>query len=434
MSNHSHTAAPRRVGTLARGAAAISVAAAGTVAFLAVPAHAAGGFTSGDLVVYRVGTGSAALSSASTAVTLDEFLPGTAGQAAPAFSLPMPTTTGSGTTPNPLTASGSATSEGGLTLSTDGTTLLVPGYDSAPGTAGIASTADTADPREVAEVGSAGDINTTTTLGNTATSAFSGNNPRGATSVNGSAIWVGGAGGTEATEGGVWYTTEGSNTATQLIGGNFRWANIFNQQLYSSSGSATSPAIIGVNQIGTGLPTTTGQTDTNLNGVDSTSSGSPYSYYLLSEGGNGIDTAYVADSGVGIEKYSLIGGTWTAEGSVALSGATGLTGTASGTTVTLYATNPGSLVQITDSTSTGTLTGAPVVTLASASTNEAFRGVAFAPTAIVPPPTTTTVPTTTSPHTSHHHGPHHHGPHHHGPHHHGPLDHDDHVTFGRTGA
>lgn len=366
---------PHRSRKLARRAVVISLAAAATMPVTALPAFAASGFTSGDLVVYRVGTGAAALSSASTAVTLDEYLPAVPSQSAPAFSLAMPIASGTGSTPNPLTASGSATSEGGLTLSTDGTTLLVPGYDAAPGVSGISGTTGANDPREVAEVDAAGDINTTTTFGAT---AFSGNNIRSAASVNGSAVWAGGAGGTEATNGGVWYTTEGASTSTMLIGGNYRWVNIFNSQLYSSSGSATAPAVIGVNQIGTGLPTTTGQTTTTLNGVDSSSSGTPYAYLLLSEGGGGINTAYVADNTVGIEKYSLIAGTWTAEGSIALPGITGLTGGISGSTVTLYATDPTNLVQVSDPVGTGTLSGT-LTSLATAATDEAFRGVAFAP-------------------------------------------------------
>jgi hypothetical protein len=392
MTVPAHLLSRHRPKMLARRVAAVSFAAAVTVPILSLPAFAASGFTSGDVVVYRVGTGAAALSSTSVAVTLDEYLPAVQNQSAPALSLPMPIATGTGTTPNPLSASGNATSEGGLTLSTDGSTLLVPGYDAAPGVTGIASTTAANDPREVAEVNNAGTIDTTTTLG---TSAFSGNNIRSAAAATGfsstAGVWAGGAGGTEASQGGVWYTTDGASTSTMLIGGNFRWVNIFNQQLYSSSASATSPAVIGVNQVGSGLPTIAGQALTNLNGVDSSSSGTPYEYYLLSEGGNGIDTAYVADTTVGIEKYSLIAGTWTAEGSIAMAGVTGLTGSVNAGTVTLYATDPTNLVSATDTVGTGTLSGA-LTTLATAATDEAFRGVAFAPSA--PPPALPEAPLT----------------------------------------
>ena len=47
---------------------------------------------------------------------------------------------------------------------------------------------------------------------------------------------------------------------------------------------------------------------------------------------------------------------------------------------TLYATSPASLVSITDPTGQGSLTATPRL-LATAATNEAFRGVAFAPSA-----------------------------------------------------
>jgi len=91
-------------------------------------------FTPGDLVIYRVGTGSGSLSSAATAVFLDEYRPdGTFVQ-----SIALPTAdNGANQT---LTASGTATSEGLLTLSADGHYLMFTGYDAAPGTASIAGT------------------------------------------------------------------------------------------------------------------------------------------------------------------------------------------------------------------------------------------------------------------------------------------------------
>ena len=83
-------------------------------------------FVAGNLVVYRVGAGSAALTTASTAVFLDEFTTG--GTAV--SSLAMPTTAGGGN--NPLTAEGTDSSEGLLTRSVDGTQLVLTGYGVAP--------------------------------------------------------------------------------------------------------------------------------------------------------------------------------------------------------------------------------------------------------------------------------------------------------------
>src|SRR5207253_2226167 len=80
-------------------------------------------FTPGNIVLYRVGDGAAALGSGGTAVFLDEYTP------AGVFvqSVPMPTTGASGR----LVASGTATTEGFLTRSEDGRYLVVPGYDAA---------------------------------------------------------------------------------------------------------------------------------------------------------------------------------------------------------------------------------------------------------------------------------------------------------------
>ena len=142
-------------------------------------ATAATSFTPGDVVVYRVGTG-ASLSSASAAVTLDEF--GPSGGAAPLESVPLPTAAGS--SGNPLTASGTATSEGLLTLSGDGRYLMLSGYATAPGTSSVAGSSATAVPRTVGRVDAAGNVDTTTAL----TDFANGNNPRSATSSDGTNI------------------------------------------------------------------------------------------------------------------------------------------------------------------------------------------------------------------------------------------------------
>src|SRR3954454_10495055 len=96
---------------VATGMVALQAAAAG-------PATAAG-FTGGDLVVVRVGTGSGALSSAAAAVFLDEYDPA----GALVRSVPLPTAAAGSNAP--LTLSGSAASEGALAPSTDGRDLVL---------------------------------------------------------------------------------------------------------------------------------------------------------------------------------------------------------------------------------------------------------------------------------------------------------------------
>jgi hypothetical protein len=141
--------------------------------------------------------------------------------------------------------------------------------------------------------------------------------------------------------------------------------------------------------VGTGLPEAAGQTITNLPGFE-TSTGSPYGFYFTTlNGGSSFDTLYVADSGVGVTKYSLVGGSWTSNGTVGTStdSYVGLTGVTTGTTVTLYGTKAGGftstgggiLVSIVDSAGYDEPFSATPTVLATALNQTAYRGVAFFP-------------------------------------------------------
>ncbi len=79
-------------------------------------------------------------------------------------------------------------------------------------------------------------------------------------------------------------------------------------------------------------------------------------------------------------KYSFDGSNWNSNGSVGGTGAfQGLTGSLSGGIVKLYVTTPTGISSITDSSGfNGTLT-ASVTAVASAASDEAFRGIAFVP-------------------------------------------------------
>jgi DNA/RNA endonuclease G (NUC1) len=327
----------------------------------------AAGFTAGNIVVYRVGDGVAALGSAATAVFLDEYTP--AGVLVQ--SIPMPTTlVGSN---RRLTASGTATAEGLLTRSVDGQSLLLTGYDAVLATASISSSSSGTINRVIGRVNTGGVVDTTTALSDGST----GSNPRSATSTDGVNLWfTGGAGGPR-------FTTLGSTTSTQIstTTTNLRQTNIFGGQLYVSSASgATRLATVGA-----GTPTTAGQTITNIPGFPATLS--PYGFFFadMDPGVAGVDTVYVADdstiaNGGGIQKYSLVGGTWIAKGTISSgSGLRGITGVVSGTSVTLYLSGSGGIFGLTDASGynaniTGTLT-----TIATVGSNRAFRGIALAP-------------------------------------------------------
>jgi len=326
-------------------------------------AHAAS-FQSGNVVVYRVGTGSAALgSNTGTAVFLDEYTPsGTLVQ-----SIAMPTTA-SGSNKR-LVASGTATSEGLLTRSTDGRFIVLTGYDAALGTTPLTSTTGATVNRVVGRVGASGEVDTSTALSDFA----SGNNPRSAASTDGTNIWVGGG------AGGVRYTTFGSTTSTQLSTTltNIRQTRVFDGQLYITTNSGTT---VRLGTVGTGLPTTSGQTISNLPGFPVT--GSPYGFFFadLDAGVAGADTVYVADDTPGtIQKYSFVNGNWTASGTISATGVRGLTGKVTGSSVELFVTSGTSLSTLTDTSGYNQTISGTVSSIATAGANTAFRGVALAP-------------------------------------------------------
>src|ERR1700756_616360 len=285
------------------------------------------GFTPGNLVVYRAGSGTGSLVNTGNPVFIDEYT--TSGTLVQSIALPT-TVTGSN---QPLVCSGTASSEGLISLSADGRYLVLTGYNATiPYASSLTGTSSTAVPRVVGIINASGVVNTTTSL----TDAATGNNVRSAASTDGTNIWVtGGAGG-------VRYTTAGSTTSTQLSTSvtNLRQLNIFNGQLYTSSSSGA----FRLATAGTGEPTTSGQTITNLPGFP-TATGSPYGYFFadLSAVVSGVDVVYVADDTPGsIQKYSLVSGNWVSNGTVTATAIRGLTGSVtSGTVVTLYGVTGG---------------------------------------------------------------------------------------------
>jgi hypothetical protein len=316
--------------------------------------------TPGNLAILRVGEGATALSNASTAVFVDQYTP------AGVF---VNSTAVSTSIPSALTTSGSATSEGALTRSPDGSTLFFAGYNIAPGTASIASSTSATAGRIVGMINGNGDY-----VAGSITTLFSGNNIRSAigTSVSGNQYAVGG------TSGQVLVNT---NTAVSSTVTNSRVLGIVGGNLYFSTGSGTA----GIYSI-PGLPTATGNTAT---AVFATGTGSsPYDFAFSPDG----TIAYVADdraitSGGGIQKYTFDGNAWSlaytlGTGASSTVGTRGLAVDFSGTNPVVYATTAESsanrLIGVID---TGASSTASV--LATAATNTAFRGLEFT---VVPEP------------------------------------------------
>jgi hypothetical protein len=348
----------------------LKAAALGLAVFLS--AHGSP-FTPGNLAVYRTGDGSRTLVNTGNPIFIDEFT--TNGTLVQSIAMPS-VQSGSHF---PMAASGTASSEGGMTLAANRAFLVVPGYGTNIHSASLTGTSGTAVPRIVGMVDAAGTVDTTTAL----TDWSTGNNPRGVCSSDGTNIWVtGGAGGPR-------YAVKGGTTSVQISTtlANNRFIQIFGGQLYSSDSSGTSLRLA---TIGTGLPITSGQTMANLPGF--ATSGSPYGFYFADLTGSvaGLDTLYVADDAAGIQKWCLVGGNWTLLGTVGTGtdAYRGLTGVASGSEVWLYATRKGGtgttgggeLVSLNDTAGyNANFSSSSITLLATAGNQTAFRGVAFAP-------------------------------------------------------
>lgn len=316
--------------------------------------------TPGNLVVTRVGDGTAALSNAATAVFLEEYTK----SGALVQTIAMPTAPAGGNFA--MTWSGTATSEGAITQSVDGRYLLLVGYNAAPGTPSVATTASAATARIIGRVALGGAIDTTTALSD----AYTGSNIRSACSTDGSVFWTAGASSVTG-GGGMRYSLLGATTSTSLtVVNNTRVTGIFAGQLYCSSASGT---LQGVGAVGVGTPTTTGQTITSLPGFPTASGPSAYDFEFAD-----ANTLYVADDRTngngGIQKWTLVGGTWTLQYTLAPAtniGCRSLSIDVEGGLATIFATATNNqVVRVVDAGA-----GSPFTTLVTGVANTALRGV-----------------------------------------------------------
>ncbi|MFZ0829399.1 MAG: PEP-CTERM sorting domain-containing protein [Verrucomicrobiia bacterium] len=307
-------------------------------------------FNPGDLVVLREGTGSGALSSAGTAVFLDQFT--TSGSLVGSLTIPA-----SGL--SALVNSGTAASEGQLSLSAGNQYLVFAGYNTSAGTAGVAGS--TTIPRGIATV----DANGNYSLAATTTTYYNGNNIRGGTSDGHGNFWGAGASAT----GGTAYL--GTGTPAQISASNSLSVQNFGGNLFYSTAKGTT----GIYEI-SGMPTSGTATPTlvlaNANPSDFTFNAN-------------MTIAYVANTAGGIQRYDFNGSSWGL--SYTLDSGAGMNGLAvdfSGTAPVIYATTEDgkNLIELTDTGS-----GSAATILYTAAANTAFRGLDFSPI-VVPEPAT----------------------------------------------
>jgi MYXO-CTERM domain-containing protein len=346
----------------------------------------AGVFTAGNLLVSRYGDGIATLTSAAAAVAINEYTTA-AGQSSAVQSIAFATTGA-----NQFTDSGSATSDG--YLNTYNGYVAIAGYNAATGTASVASS----NTKVVQVLDSTGSVVNRAVFPTSGTMPFTSNNIRSAIATSATNFYATGTGGGSPSTGGAWYSnstnyTQVSSTASGQPT-NMRNVGIFGGQLYASSAASTGN---GVWAVGSGLTTSAGQTSALV--INAGSGASTYGFVMFDTNQDGgVDLAYLADdrttTGGGLQKWMLVGGTWTQSWSRLVNS----TGTLSGTAATgfagirgltgtwdavngaqLYATttesNNNRLISVVDNGSIPTT----ATNLASAGTNYVFRGVAFTP-------------------------------------------------------
>ena len=413
-------------------------------------------FTPGDIIISVVGSTAASgggtySDNQAAPITLEEIDPST-GAIVGTYVLPQQTVTVNGVTEYAVSGEYGSSSEGILQLSGNGKSLTIAGYDTNAGTynaggttvygnAALAqSTSLTTQTQYIPIARTVADISFDKTTGTIATDStttlyniYNTNNPRSVATVNGTSFYLGGQGVSGDTTQGVFYAPDGANAATAIdTSSDAREVEIVNGQLYVSKDSKQHQTSIGT--YGAALPTSattetvlpgiSGQvtlTAAEENGINNADVGSgvslsPEQYFFANS-----STLYVADGGNpksgglgdgGLQKWSLVDGTWHLDYTLAsglnlvpdtaasgTSGLIGLTGVVNGGTVVLYATNSTLtdtgqtyLYTISDSLAATTLPASETFSaLVSAGADSNIRGVAFAPVDALPAGSAVTV-------------------------------------------
>ncbi len=333
-------------------------------------------FSPGNLLVLQA-VGDTATGVASEVSLVEYTTSGTFVQAIPV------TSTGA----NSLTLRASSTTEGALSISSDGQVVTFGGYRA---DAGSANPSTAAVDRVIGRVDAGGVVNTLQAFSD----GFTGDSLRSVATDDGSRFWISGAG--TGNTGSVRYmanTTNNTTTALTPAGGNTRQVQVINGQLYVSSGSSPNPGR-SVFQVGAGLPTSGAQTFSNS--IPVSASGPQYQSFYFADlnstigwNGSALDTLFTTDTntaGSPVTKWSFDGGAWVSNGTVGLTGLANIVGITSGSTVTLYGTTSttgtGAIKTLTDSAGfNGAFAGtwADLATPVVSGGSTAFRGITRVP-------------------------------------------------------
>jgi len=318
----------------------------------------AGNFTNGKLAVLQV-----AASANNTTGSVLEINPATAAPQTPSNTVVI---SGAGT--DAIRFSGSATSTGYLGHTADGMLITFTGANNTD----TSSNVNTLNPRAVGTLDYAGTFVKQTTYTGT-----SGNQTRGASSLNGTSWFIGDQGG---------FYTNGASTASPT--GNIRSVKAFGTTMYAGTASTTAPPV-GI------ISSATGGTYTGLTGLANGTS-NVQDFYLVSSAGNSTyDVLYVlaatSNTAGTISKFSLVSGSWTANGSYTTTfGGFGLAAAKNGAGAVLYVTTgqgaltANSVIKLADTAgfnATIAITTGNNVTLYTAAAGTILKGVDFSPLA-----------------------------------------------------
>jgi hypothetical protein len=320
--------------------------------------------TPGDFVVYRVGDGTApSVGTNAAAVDILEYSP--AGALVQTISMPS-----SGAAA--FTDTFNSTSDGILQVSSDGAYITYAGYRRDAGLSSPDAQSATTTNRVFAR------LNVATGVVDASTAATVPNQVRGVATDGTNNYWISDSSGSPRY---LAYGGTGNGAVlTNSISGSVatRQVSVVGGKLYASITSATPGS--GIYSFNPSLPTTgTGTTVTSM------VTGGSFQGFLLADldaGVAGVDTLYAVEIGGNtLNKYSLVGGTWTLNNTLAAGGMQNLGGYVIGTDVVLYGSQFGKVATLTDSSgynasNNGTVTDVAGVTAAA---NYNFKGIAVVP-------------------------------------------------------
>lgn len=307
-----------------------------------------------NILVYKVGDGTSYGTNTAAPAFVLEYLRDSSSQSSPVRSLAIPSTGSSR-----LVNSFSATTEGLMSLSNDSTLLVFGGYDTTIGTTNLTSTSTTLVPRVIDTISWRGVVGRAST-----TTSFSAGTFRSATAGNGADFWGVGS------NSGVVYL--GNNTTPAVISTtttNIRALAATNNKLYYSTASGT----VGIYKF-SGIPTTAASPSLFLG----TGAGTSPSAFAVNAAETVIYSADDRNTAGGIFRWTLSGSTWAATDTLKpnYKGVRGLTVDWSGAYPIVFATTTDNkLIQWIDSNNSSHI----YTVLATAGTNEAYRGVTLAP-------------------------------------------------------